>query len=270
MDFKFLKSEKANKWVILDPRRSKRPDETEEKITFCPFCPGGERGENEVYRIGGEENDPNWQIRVVENKYPFAPIHEVIIHSPDHHKNFGELPVSQEELIIETYKQRFNVHQDKGQVYIFQNHGEDAGESLPHPHTQLVVIPKNIELGIRPLEDYSEDENVDLGQFTIFAPETSEWPDEIWIAPKARNIFFGQARDQEIKELSAILHRLIVALGERLKPEFPYNWYIYPGKDWYLRIIPRITILGGFEVGTGVHVNQGDPKETLSFLKENL
>jgi len=49
----------------------------------------------------------------------FAPIHEVIIHSPDHHKSFDELPLFQSELVFKTYRQRFQAHQDKGQVYIF-------------------------------------------------------------------------------------------------------------------------------------------------------
>ena len=46
--------------------------------------------------------------------------HEVVIHSPDHHKNFDELPFSQVELILKTYRARHQVNSEKGQVYISQ------------------------------------------------------------------------------------------------------------------------------------------------------
>ena len=52
--------------------------------------------------------------------------------------------------------------------------------------------------------------------------------------------------------------------------EFSFNFYIYPGKEWYLRLIPREKILGGFELGTGVIVNTQDPAETFNFIKEHF
>jgi UDPglucose--hexose-1-phosphate uridylyltransferase len=52
--------------------------------------------------------------------------------------------------------------------------------------------------------------------------------------------------------------------------EFPFNFYISPRKEWYLRIIPRIKTLGGFELGTGVSVNTQDPRETIKFIKEHF
>lgn len=52
--------------------------------------------------------------------------------------------------------------------------------------------------------------------------------------------------------------------------EFPFNFYIYPGNDWYLRLIPRVKTLGGFELGTNVFINTQDPKETMAFIKEHF
>jgi UDPglucose--hexose-1-phosphate uridylyltransferase len=51
---------------------------------------------------------------------------------------------------------------------------------------------------------------------------------------------------------------------------FSFNYYIAPGKDWYMRFVPRKKILGGFEVGTGVWVNTQDPKETMQFVKNHF
>jgi len=271
MEFKFLENQVSKNWLVSAPRRAKRPDIAKGTEPVCPFCVGKEGDEKEVFRIGGKEGDSNWLVRVVPNKFPFAPIHEIVIHSPDHHKNFDELPVSQSELILQTYRQRFKTHKDKGQVYIFHNHGEAGGESLPHPHSQIVVIPDNVKLDIVPV-DFSKDSQ-DFHQtpcFTIFAPLSSEWPDEVWIMPNNENNFFSETTDEELRDLAKVLYRLIQIFDLRHGSEFPFNFYISPRKGWYLRIVPRIKVLGGFEIGTNVSVNTQDPKETIGFIKEHF
>lgn len=288
-DFQFLENPLSKKWIVLAPRRAKRPNIAKGPEPVCPFCLGREKDEQELYRVGGESGDSNWQIRVLANKYPFAPIHEVIIHSPDHHKNFDELPLSHVELILQTFKQRYTTYQDKGQVYIFHNRGEGGGESLPHPHTQLTVIPNGIKMDIprldpasyigsspKPLDMMTEQggiehrETVETTNFYLFCPKTSQWPDEVWIAPKMRGRAFGEITDEQITDLAKTIARVIQIFDLRHGHEFPFNFYIYPGGDWYLRLIPRVKALGGFEIGTGVFVNTQDPQETTAFLKEHF
>jgi UDPglucose--hexose-1-phosphate uridylyltransferase len=271
MDFKFVQNPISSKWIISAPRRASRPDIAKGQEPVCPFCVGNELKDKEVYRIGGKENDQNWLVRVVNNKFPFAPIHEVIVHSPDHHKNFEELPLSQSELILKTYRQRFQTHQDKGQVFIFQNHGEAGGESLPHPHSQLAVVPDFVKLDLALLdfskkkEDFKETEHL-----LIVAPLSSEWPDEVWIVPKRDSLFYCEISDEEIKDLAKSLYRLIQIFDLRHGHEFPFNFCISPHKGWNLRMVPRLKNLGGFEIGTGISVNTQDPKETIAFIKEHF
>lgn len=257
-DFNFLKNQSSGKWVIMAPKRAKRPDQTENQEPICPFEPGHEP---EIFSLR--------EVRIVVNKYPFAPIHEVIIHSDDHHKNFDELTKDQNEDIIKVYRSRFKLHKDKGQVYIFHNQGKNAGESLPHPHTQLVVIPNEVTLDIPALK-LVEEEIKELSHFYIFCPNTSAWPDEVWVAPKREGRSFDEADDLETAELAFILSRLVQIFDLRHGHEFPFNFYIYPGNGWYLRLIPRVKTIGGFEVGTGVFVNTQDPKETFRFIMENF
>lgn len=277
LDFEFLQNPLSKKWIILAPRRALRPDVAKGPEPVCPFCPGKEGEEHETYRVGGKEGDSKWQIRVLPNKFPFAPIHEIVILSPDHHKSFEELPLSQIELILKVYRQRYNAHKDKGQVYIFHNHGEGGGESLPHPHTQLAVVPQNVKLDMPRLAADGNLETITTNQknhetklFTIFCPKTSQWPDETWIAPKLRGRAYGEISDEEIADLALILSRLIQIFDLRHGLEFPFNFYIYPGGDWYLRIIPRVKVLGGFEIGTGIYINTQDPVETIEFIKEHF
>lgn len=274
-DFAFLKHPWIQKPVILAPRRAKRTNENGKKEPICPFCIGKEAEEEELYRVGGVKGDSNWKIRVIPNKFPFTPRHELVIHSPDHHKNFDELPFEQVELIFQTYRQRFLTHERHGQVYIFHNRGHAAGESLPHPHTQITVVPNNVKLDVLPLDTSiykvrDDHHMVETDHFVIFCPETSDWPDEVWVAPKKQRNLFGSLTDPEVTDLAFVLSRLIQIYDVRHGYEFPFNFYIAPGKNWYLRLVPRLKILGGFEVGTNIIVNTQDPKETFTFIREHF
>jgi len=242
----------------MAPKRAKRPDQSNGVEPQCPFEPGHEES---IYTLN--------QVRVVLNKYPFAPVHEVVIHSDDHQKNFGDLSQAQNQDILKVYRERFNEHKSKGQVYIFHNQGKNAGESLPHPHTQIVVIPNDVELDaprVKAFEDFIKEQKF----FNIFCPMASQWPDEVWIAPRKMGKMFGDITDEEIAEFAFILSRLVQLLSLRHGHEFPFNFYIYPKESWYLRIVPRVKTIGGFEIGTGVYVNTQDPLETFEFIKEHF
>ena len=286
-DFRFLQNPQTKKWVILDPRRASRPNVENKTEKICPFCPGIEKKADIAYRIGGVNDNPNWQVLVIANKYPLTPVHEIIIHSPDHHKNFDELPLGHIELILQTYRQRYNFHMNRAglpagrQVYIFHNHGAAAGESIPHPHGQITVAPKNMSLDIPPLDmsiypkgiffrKNKRDDVISSSHFYIYCPIFSQWPDEVWLAPHRKNKNFGEINDREITDLSFCLQRLIGIFDMRHGHEFPFNFYFYPGKNWYLRIIPRLKILGAFEIGSSVMVNTQNPKDTIAFIKEHF
>src|SRR3989344_3853908 len=144
----FVKNHTTGKWVILSPRRAKRPNIAKGTEPVCPFCYGHEHlTPPEVLRVGGGKKDkPGWQIRIVPNKYPFAPMHEVIVDSPDHDRSFFDHDARYITKLFKVYKERFNYWKDDSQVVIFYNFGIAAAASLPHPHAQLAVVPKNIKM----------------------------------------------------------------------------------------------------------------------------
>lgn len=266
----------SRRWVIISPQRISRPEDvaiSKEKI--CPFCPGNEKiTPPEVYRIGdGNSNEPGWRVRVIPNKYPITDFHEVIIHSPDHQKDIEDLSLDHVSLIIKTYKERFNFYRKKGQVLIFDNHGQHSGASLTHPHSQLVVIPFQINLDTlsrEPLNNQVEENQY----FDVYCPDFSQWPYEVWIAPKKQSGVFGDINDEEIKDLSQLIKRVINKLHQifdqkklSMEEAFGYNYYIYPQENWYMRIIPRFIHRAGFELGTGLSVNIIDPIQAVEELK---
>ncbi len=261
---------------------------TPEVVGQCVFCPGNEKlNPDELFRVGGVPGDANWTLRVIKNKFPITDLHEVIIHSPDHQKDIDELPLSQVELILTTYRQRYNYHlaAQNGKVLIFNNHDAHAGASIKHPHSQLVVVPKQIHLETVPREPF---QNIvkETSFFTMYCPDFSQWPYEIWVAPKnGGEKRFGEITDEEIKDLAVILQRILGfiikkfsepgALTQEVEKEaktgdIPYNYYIYHGADWYLRIIPRLIHRAGFELGTGLSVNIVDPAQAAKEYQEGL
>ena len=274
-DFEFLQNTVSKQWVIQSPRRARRPDVAHGLEPVCPFCLGREKDEPEVYRIGGTVGSSDWQVRVIPNKFPFAPIHEIVIHSPDHHKNFSELPLSQVELIFGAYRQRFQTHQHDGQVVIFNNHGEAGGESLPHPHTQIAVVPNEVKIDIPRLEGieasgHIEEKAVETDFFGLYCPKSSQWPDEVWVVPKKRGRIFSELSDEELNNLAFVLQKIVMIMTGVYGHEFPFNFYIYPAGDWYLRFIPRAKSIGGFELSTGIFVNTKDSGETRQLLREQF
>src|SRR5439155_1244230 len=117
-----------------------------------------------AYRKDGVPNGPGWWIRCVPNKYPALQVegevhrhvsqlfhsvngvgaHEVIVETPEHEHHLSMQSEFQVQEIITAYKQRYlDLIRDKRFKYIliFKNHGERAGASISHPHSQLIATP---------------------------------------------------------------------------------------------------------------------------------
>ncbi len=272
---KYIPDVSSRRWVIIASQRVARPEDTDKKRKkSCIFCPGREKmTPEEVFRLGkGEKDKPGWLVRVIPNKYPITDIHEVIIHSPSDEKDIEQLPLSQVVLIFKAYRERFNFYRKKGQVIIFCNHGEHAGASISHPHSQLVVIPSQINLDSltkEPLNNLVKENKF----FNVYCPDFSQWPYESWITPKKEGSFFGDINDEEIMDLAKIMQEILKRLEHIYKKNqfihipFGYNFYIYPKENWFIRVIPRFVHRAGFELGTGLSVNIIDPIDAALELR---
>lgn len=162
------------RWIIISRERRKRPTDfviEEAKVLggFCPLCPGNESftpPEVLAYRSGTATlgDGPDWQVRVVPNKYPALKIegdlgkeaeglydlmngigaHEVIVECPDHQDMFWSLPIEHLALVFRAYRDRLkDLERDPRfrYVMIFKNYGKAAGASLEHSHSQLIALP---------------------------------------------------------------------------------------------------------------------------------
>ena len=276
---KYVPDVSSRRWVIIADGRENRPDEMDDSMPQsdkCPFCAGNEHlTPHETYRVGdGAPGEPGWKVRVIANKYPITDAHEVIIHSPSE-KDLHHLPKEHMNLVFQTFRHRYQEYRKEGQVIIFCNRGEHAGASIEHPHSQLVVLPNQINISAlerEPLDNIVEENTF----FNIYCPDFSQWPYEVWIAPKVEGTIFGDITDEEIEDLGEIytnvLHKLeaIAETKSKTGKGFSYNFYIYPKENWYLRIIPRFVHRAGFELGTGLSVNVNDPRDAAEHLRSGI
>src|SRR5205085_10161558 len=228
----------TGRWVIIATDRPKRPNDFrfERAVSFgrdqCPFCPGHEAmtpRELLAYRQNGTAaNAPGWDVRVVPNKFPALQVegtldlagegmfdkmngvgaHEVIIETPEHDKTLATLPIKRVEDVIWVFRDRMiDLKKDRRFKYIliFKNHGEPAGASLEHPHSQLIALPIIPKQAVEELEgakqyfqykercifcDVIRQELEDMRRvvaenqdFITLAPFAPRFPFETWILP---------------------------------------------------------------------------------------
>jgi len=318
-------------WVVFSAARSQRPGafrntKDASPKADCPFCEGHEGmtpPEVLAYRDDGTADGPGWRIRCVPNKFPALErsgevrehrdgllvsvdgvgAHEVIVESPDHDGHLATLPDLQVETVLRAYAERHRaLAADRRVRYIqiFKNHGERAGASFSHPHSQVIAIP------IVPLRILEEIEGIrahgaegDVGclyceilrrelemerrivleneSFVALEPFAARFPFETWILPKSHERTFDSVSDSDrrvlARSLKDVLGRLYRALDD---PSFNYYIHTAPVREreaayhWHLEITPHLTEIAGFERGTGFYINPVIPEDAAAILRGEI
>lgn len=227
-------------------------------------------------------------------------VHEVIVETPIHNKSMALLREDEVLSILHAYHERYNKlsqHPSAKQIIIFKNYGPSAGTSLEHPHSQLVVtpmVPKHIrirhECAIRYYDKngrclYSDlirhELNsgkrvvMDTKKYVAFHPFASRRPFETWIMPKNLQASFGSVSQEDLNDLAYVLRITLIRLYMGLNdPDFNYVIDTAPVGDenvpyylWHMRIIPRLTEVAGFEIGSGIFINTAVPEDTSEFIR---
>ena len=321
----------TGRWVIIATDRARRPtDFVRDPVTirggrFCPFCEGNEdKTPPEILgwrRNGAGANQRGWSLRVVPNKFPALGIegdlarqgeglfdkmngvgaHEVIIETPVHEMTLAQLPEKAIEDVLWAYRDRMlDLKKDKRFRYalIFKNHGEAAGASLEHTHSQLIALPvvpiyvrEEVE-GAKTYYNFKErcifcdiirqeaaagarviDET---DQFLVLSPYAPRFPFETWIMPKQHESAFENSQSNVFENLAKVLKRLLQKLDLVLENP-PYNFVLHtlPFSEstgdyyhWHFEVMPKLTKVAGFEWGSGFYINPTPPEEAARFLRE--
>jgi UDPglucose--hexose-1-phosphate uridylyltransferase len=249
---------------VIAPGRAKRPGASQplldlpspEELASCPFCAGHEDMTPPQTLVLPEAGD--WKVRVVPNLYPALERQEVVVHSRRHIRSIADAGDDELELVAEAWRRR--AADEPGCVFALLNEGREAGASLAHSHSQLVWLPEPPPTRVQPrAELVFEREGV-----TVACPWASRVPYETVIAPTE-----PEAGGLESERLALALKLLaeVVRRLQRLEGHLPLNaWLEQSPDDWRLVLFPRLTILAGLELGTGIHVNTLPPEEAAARL----
>ena len=323
----------VGRWVIISTERSRRPTSfiPAAKGTpagFCPFCPGNEdKTPPAVFTSRPNRavaGAPDWTVRVVPNKFPALQIeggldrrgeglydrmngvgaHEVIIEGPDHAPELADLPAEHIAQVLQAYRERIlDLSKDTRLRYvlIFKNHGQQAGATLEHTHSQLIatpIIPRVLQEELEGARRYYElkercvfcdivhQETADNNgrrvvamndRFVALEPFAPRFPFETWILPLRHDASYQETADPSESLALAVLLRDTLQRLNRALDRPPYNFVLHtaPVGDsdleyyhWHLEIMPHLTRVAGFEMGSGFHINPTPPEDAAQYLRE--
>lgn len=317
-------------WVIMAPDRALKPNDfrraSQEKPARppyrgdCPFCPGNEQQATaEIARAAAE--DGSWLVRVVPNKFSAfdatddlrrrvkgtfrsmaaAGAHEVVIEHPRHDLPLADMSPEHLAVILQVYRDRFRALRRMPcveSIVIFKNHGERAGTSLEHAHSQITaapVISSQVRMRLEEARRFHEMNGSCLycevlreemearervieaeGAFAAFVPYASLSPYHLWIFPREHASSFDGISDAEIADLSGVLSRQLRRM-KKAADDPDYNFTIRSAPvgeavsccfHWYIAIVPRVNQLAGFELGSGAYINSLRPERSAELLRE--
>jgi UDPglucose--hexose-1-phosphate uridylyltransferase len=210
------------------------------------------------------------------------------------------LPDEQVASIIGVYKERYNelnIDPRVNYITIFKNHGADAGASLQHSHSQLIatpVIPSQVRHRLHEAlchyddagecmfchmveKEVAEKTLIVLKSHFFVAMEVfaSATPFATHIFPLRHMSSFGEISAPEILDLALILRVLLAKIHVGLNnPDLNFTMRSGPSDyvgarhfHWYVSVIPRLTRVAGFELGSGMFINTVLPEAAAEFLR---
>jgi UDPglucose--hexose-1-phosphate uridylyltransferase len=223
-----------------------------------------------------------------------------VVEHPHHHLSLQDMTPEHLSAILQAYRDRYQILRKNPiveSIVIFKNHGERAGTSLEHPHSQFVaapIVPPQIRLRLQEASRFYDEtgeclycralrDEFDAGErileagsfFVAFVPYAALSPYHIWIFPRHHASSYDSISGEEMNELAHILNRVLrrlsVTLGDpdynitlRSAPVSEANSHYY---HWYVAIVPRVSRVAGFELGSGMYINSLRPERCAEILR---
>jgi UDPglucose--hexose-1-phosphate uridylyltransferase len=219
--------------------------------------------------------------------------HEVIINAPDAVASLGELAVEQVVTAVEVWRERMRAHADASCLHLIVNEGAAAGSSLAHTHAQLFAldfVPTEIArererfgayttrtMGGNLLGDLLQQEvrlrerlvRVDA-EAVLVTPFAARLPYQLMVVPRTPRARF----EDDGPTGAALLHDALGRLRRRFGAAPPLNLWVRTAPQgaehfcWRIDIVPRLTHVAGFELGTGVGINIVAPERAAAELRD--
>ena len=316
----------TGEWVLVSTNRNQRPHTL---ISNCnkfsnlsslinPFedIVSAKSKESIILELKDEQNES--QIFIVKNKYPLLKdikttvyntegpynfvvgegVHEVVIYK-DSETQVRDFSIKKLALMFKSFQVRsLSLMSNKQIRYIaiVHNHGQKAGATIKHPHSQIIatpIVPDGIERIIEGTREYHRSNDKELAQvvidyeqaaktrvivenyyFIALAPYASRVAYEVEIYPKYPQTHFAYSNQNELYNLAKIYKAILKSYYEKIG-DIDYNMSIitapvdgnlYKGFRWFIRLTPRINFVGGYEVGTDTDICLVSPEFTAEIL----
>ncbi len=308
-------------WVVIAAHRQTR--------TFlppadqCPLCPSTPDRATEL-------PEADYQVAVFENRFPSlstevdrdVPPHadgaplvalrpgegrcEVIVFTSDHDRSFAELGAERARLVVDAWAHRTEVLSalpGVEQVFLFENHGEEIGVTLAHPHGQVYAYPflaPRVQQILTQVAAHPGDLFAEVVQaertgprvvaanehWTAFVPAAARWPYELQLFPHRRVPDVAALTGAERDAFVAVYLDVLGRFAHRFDVPMNYisSWNQAPVRatvagagraDWWLhlqlfsfrRAAGKLKYLAGSESGMGAFVSDTSPEGVAAELR---
>jgi UDPglucose--hexose-1-phosphate uridylyltransferase len=295
-----------DRYVIIAPKRNLRPHafattNASHKLetTTSPAI------ENETSIDEILDDKGQWQVKAIANIFPALTQtnpeaygkQEVIIDTPLHNTELSELPIEHIERIFDMYIRRSKaLYKLPGikHVLVFRNDGPHAGASIAHAHSQIIalpLIPPDILNEAQVINSYMEDYHScpicdvirwELDQkvrvvfedkhAVVIAPYADRFPFGVWIIPRVHVNTFDKLTPSVRHSIAVVLKKITAKLDS---VNISFNFFLKDslvGHDHHflIKVEPRTNIWAGFELGTGIIINQVAPEYTALWYQDKI
>ncbi len=227
-------------------------------------------------------------------------IHEIVVDTPEHTMDMSNFSNERFVKLFKVFIERIKFMRSQNNIeyiQIFKNNGPLAGASISHSHWQIMGISILAKEQERMLEAFKEHKNktqrcimcdivkheIEVKKriisqndfFVSLVPYASRQSFEVWIIPKRHVSTMPLLNQNELEALVSIFRDMIkrvqslrdgisfnVCFQEEAK-SFPNGLF-----HWYIKILPRIGTLAGFEQGTRCFINPVIPEFAAEFYRK--
>ncbi len=295
-------------WNLVTGDRHLRPTMPD----GCPFCPGGAESLSD-FQLAAFDNrfpalvpdpPPPSEAAFPAARRPAAGRAEVIVYSPGHEGRFSTLAAEDVLRLLAVWADREReafLDPAVSFVFPFENRGEDAGNTLSHPHGQLFAfpfLPPRVDEKLASLGAFRERHHDCLfcalgrmeesgprqlynGQYVnVYVPDFARFPFETHVTLRAHGQGSLQLPEASAREFAACLLAVSQALDSLFDQPMPGMMCLYPAPrpadgDWHLhaeflplmRTAGRLKRLAAVESGLGAVVVDEAPEQMAASLR---
>ncbi len=229
---------------------------------------------------------------------------EVVCFTDDHDRVFAELGPDRARLVVDVWADRAEALaalEGIEYVFPFENHGEEIGVTLSHPHGQIYAypyLPPRVEKILASVCRHREATGGDLfaevvegersgprvvtsnEHWTAFVPAATRWPYEVQFFPTRRVPDIPALSDEERDAFVDVYLDVLGRFARRMDTPMPYiaSWNqapVHARDDWWLhlqvfsfrRAPGKLKYLAGSESGMGAFITDTNPEDVAEQLR---